>query len=56
MLGCFSFLLCSAGLAIGLGIGAIAEVAKKALKPQHGGKRRIDMTSIDLNDSITLHS
>ena len=31
----------SAGLAVGLGIGAIAEVAKKSLKPQQGDKRRI---------------
>lgn len=33
-----SFLL--AGLAVGLGIGAIAEVAKKSLKPQQQGDKK----------------
>lgn len=30
-----------AGLAVGLGIGAIAEVAKKSLKPQQGDERNV---------------
>ncbi|XP_028995202.1 atypical kinase COQ8A, mitochondrial [Betta splendens] len=33
------------GLAVGLGIGAIAEVAKKALKPQHGGDKKAVLDS-----------
>lgn len=35
-----SGLIVLAGLAIGLGIGAIAEVAKKNLKPQEQGDER----------------
>ena len=40
--------LFAAGLAVGLGIGAIAEVAKKSFKPkQQGDKKRTIVSLVD---------